>query len=79
VYVYITQMNPKKPPSHWSDDLATQERLAAVLQDGDLKILDAEALNLFIQKFENDRELLNADGKQISSWDELVNLYQNRF
>lgn len=61
---------------YWSDDLATQERLAAVLQDGDLKILDVQALNLFIQKFENDRELLNAERKQIPSWDELVNLYR---
>ena len=33
----------------------------------------------FIQKFENDRELLKGDGKQIPSWEELVNLYQNRF
>ena len=64
---------------YWSDDLATQERLAAVLKDGDLEVLDIQAFNLFIQKFENDRESLNAEGKQIPSWDELVNLYRNRF
>jgi hypothetical protein len=64
---------------YWSDDLATQERLAAILQDGDLKVLDTQALNLFIQKFENDRELLKADGKHIPCWDELVTLYHNRF
>ena len=64
---------------YWSDDLATRERLAAVLKDGDLTILDMEAFHLFIQKFENDRKFLNTEGKQIPSWDELVNLYCNRF
>lgn len=64
---------------YWSDDLATQERLAAVLKDGGLEVLDMQAFNLFVQKFENDRESLNVEGKQIPSWDELVNLYRNRF
>lgn len=63
---------------YWSDDLATKERLAAVFKDGILQVLDAQALHLFVHKFEQDRALLNAEGKQIPSWNELVGLYCNR-
>ena len=63
----------------WSDDLATQERLAAKLTHGNLEVLDAQAFDLFVQKFEEDREMLTGEDKQILSWDELLDLYRSRF
>jgi hypothetical protein len=63
----------------WSDNLATPERLAGVLKNGKLKVLDVQALDLFFRKFEKDRESLNREGHQIPSWDELLNLYRSRF
>jgi len=63
----------------WSDDLSTPERLSAIFADGSLKIVDREAFNRFISKFDADRVLLEREGQQIPSWNELVNLYRNRF
>ena len=57
---------------HWSDDLTTPERLAAVYEDGNLTILDEEAWVLFWQKYEKDREILRAQGKEIRASDELL-------
>jgi len=64
---------------YWSDDLTSQERLAAILKNGKLEVRDMQALNQFVRKFEKDRETLNAEGNQILSWDELMNIYRNRF
>ncbi|MBS3904742.1 MAG: zeta toxin family protein [Simkania sp.] len=63
----------------WSDDLSTQERLAAILEEGDVQVLDQDAFNQFIGKFEADRNRLNAEGKGIPSWSQLVQLYHSRF
>jgi hypothetical protein len=63
---------------YWSDDLATPERLAAVLKDGQFEVVDQAALDRFVQKFENDRSELSST-TEIPSWDEVVSLYTERF
>lgn len=63
----------------WSDDLNHSERLAGILKKGELEVIDCDALNRFIQKFEMDRALLQNENQNIPSWDELVNLYTSRF
>lgn len=44
---------------YWSDNLSTQERLAAIIQDKKIQILDAEAYILFVNKYERDRKEQN--------------------
>lgn len=63
----------------WSDDLDTPERLAVTFMHGRLEVLDEGAFDLFVRKFERDRDLLIKEGKQVPSWKELVDLYQSRF
>lgn len=63
----------------WSDDLATKESLSAILQKGNIVIIDPIAYEKFVQKYENDRSKLQKEGKIISSWVELVKTYQKRF
>jgi len=63
----------------WSDELFQQERLGAILSKGELKVIDANALNSFVLQFEKDRKDLSEEGQNILSWNELVDLYQKRF
>lgn len=63
----------------WSDDLATPERCAAVFAEGNLEVVDDDAFNHFINKYEADRRQLQSEGKKILSWSELVDLYRARF
>lgn len=63
----------------WSDDLFSRERLAAVLQAGNLQVHDSEALSCFIDKFERDRALLSKEDDRIPAWNELIDLYCKRF
>lgn len=60
----------------WSDDLFNPERLAAVITGKDIVIYDQEALTNFISKFEKDRNKLMKEGKQIPSWNELLEIRQ---
>jgi hypothetical protein len=62
----------------WSDSLFQPERLAAVLQDGKIKVVDQQALKLFAKKFEKDRDVLNKQGIEIPSWDDLLAIYKSR-
>lgn len=64
---------------YWSDELFVPERLAAVCADGRIQIMDSGAFELFLGKFESDRTLLQTEGHDIPSWNELVALYCNRF
>lgn len=63
----------------WNDDLFSREKLAAILNKGNLQVVDNEALTHFINKFEADRDSLMKEGKNIPSWSELLSLYQSRF
>ena len=63
----------------WSDDLETQERLAAIFSNGKIEVVDEGALEKFQQKFEKDRNRLEKEGKKIPSWSNLLNLYHHRF
>ncbi|HSX03342.1 MAG TPA: zeta toxin family protein [Rhabdochlamydiaceae bacterium] len=63
----------------WSDDLATPERLAAVLKNGQMEVMDQDALGHFIDKFERDRALLKEYGSEIPEWNNLLKLYYSRF
>lgn len=57
---------------YWSDSLQTPECLAATFEKGSLTILDQKAWNSISEKYEADRELLKAEGKQLPSWEELL-------
>lgn len=59
---------------YWSDDFVSPERLAATYENGKLTILDADALDRFSQKYEKDRQALKLEGKELPSWDELLQL-----
>jgi hypothetical protein len=59
---------------YWSDDLKSEERLAAVFEQGKLTVHDAEALDRFIDKYERDRSAILAEGKEAPSFDELCQL-----
>ncbi len=63
----------------WSNDLATPERLAAIFVEGNIQVLDQDAYNRFISKFEIDRSSLQAEEKNLPTWNELVHLYYDRF
>jgi hypothetical protein len=66
---------------YWSDDLLVEEKSAAIFNKGEMIINEGCACNLdrFIGKFDEDRDVLLAEGKTIPSWDELVQLYMSRF
>jgi hypothetical protein len=64
---------------YWSDDLFSTERFAAVLENGQLTVNDAAALELFVNKYEKDRTDLQTQGKDLPAWSELVQNYQARF
>lgn len=59
----------------WSDNLFQPERLAAVLKDGKLEVVDQNAFGLFVKKYENDRKVLSSEGKDTPQWDELISIY----
>lgn len=54
---------------YWSDDLFSEERLAAVWRNGKLEIHDAQAMQRFIDKYETDRASLAAEGQVIPAFD----------
>ncbi len=64
---------------YWSDSLEAPEQLAAVFSKGRFELVDERALEKFIIKYEADREAFRAEGKQIPSWNELVQSYQTHF
>lgn len=59
---------------YWSDTLETPERLAASYENGILTILDLDAWNRFGNKYEKDRSALQSQGKDLPSWDVLLQL-----
>lgn len=66
---------------YWSDDLMAEERIAAVFDKGEMIVAEGCAcvLDRFLGKFDDDRDALLAEGKTIPPWDELFQLYLNRF
>lgn len=54
---------------YWSDGLSAPERLAGIWRHGKLEIHDEEAMELFINKYEEDRAILQAEGKTIPAFD----------
>lgn len=52
---------------YWSDELFAPERLAAIWRNGELDILDPEAMQRFIDKYEADRAVLAQEGQTIPS------------
>lgn len=58
----------------WSDGLFVPERLAAVWLNGELEVVDPNAMKLFKDKYESDRRVLQGSGKQIPSFDEIVSM-----
>ncbi len=50
---------------YWSDELFSPERLAAIWQNGQLEIRDPEAMQRFIDKYEEDRAALALEGEII--------------
>jgi hypothetical protein len=57
---------------YWSDDLFSPERLAAVRQNGKIKVHDLEALDRFVEKYEADRAALALEGKVIPPFAEVI-------
>ncbi|MDE3046483.1 MAG: hypothetical protein KGJ02_07555 [Verrucomicrobiota bacterium] len=64
---------------YWSNELGTSEHVAAILQNGNVQVVNMDAMNHFVQKYEADRAVLAKEGKKIPAWDELVRTYQKRF
>jgi predicted ABC-type ATPase len=66
---------------YWSDDLLAEERLGATLDKGQMTVDEGCSCTLhkFISKFDEDREALQLEGKTIPSWEELIQIYTNRF
>lgn len=58
---------------YWSDDLFSPERLAAVIQEGNLSVYDEEAFDKFKNKYNRDRVQLIGEGEELPSWNELMN------
>lgn len=61
---------------YWSDDLFVKERLAAVLENGKVTILDKGAYDNFIRKYEKD---ISLEEVKLPSWNEFLDIYKNRF
>ena len=65
---------------YWSESLNNPEKLAATFNGGTIVISDKEAYEQFIQKYEADRSLLaNTQNIILKSWDDIVEIYKNRF
>jgi hypothetical protein len=54
---------------YWSYDLFSSERLAGIWQNGKLEIHDKEAMQHFVEKYEEDRGSFAAEGKMIPPFD----------
>lgn len=54
---------------YWSDDLFSEERLAAVWRNGKLEVHDSEAMQRFAEKYEADRSALVDEGQTIPAFD----------
>lgn len=59
----------------WSDALFSPERLAARIVDGHLRICDREAFDLFVQKYERDRQALQAENVDLLPFEEILHKY----
>ena len=66
---------------YWSDDLLSEERLAAIFDKGEMILIEgcACALNFFTDKYNDDREALILEGKTLPTWEELIQIYLNRY
>jgi predicted ABC-type ATPase len=66
---------------YWSDDVLAEERLAAIFDRGEMIVGEgcACALDAFITKFEEDRNVLLSNSKNIPTWEETIKIYLNRF
>ena len=62
----------------WSDSVKQPERLAAILRNGSLEVVDTQAFDLFVCKYNTDREALSKEGQTLPSWEDLVALYTAR-
>jgi len=62
---------------YWSDDLLSEERLAAIFDKGEMILREgcACALNHFMSKYEEDRDALILEGKTLPTWEELMQIY----
>ena len=57
---------------YWSFNLYENERLAGIWKNGELEILDEEAMQHFINKYEMDRSILAEKGILIRSFEEFL-------
>jgi len=57
---------------YWSDSLTTPEKLAGIWADGKLEVIDANAMQKFIDKYESDRIELERLGKSIPDFDSFL-------
>lgn len=57
---------------YWKDDLFSHERLGGIWQGGKLEIIDQEAMQSFIRKYEEDRNTLVDQGVYIPSFSALL-------
>ncbi len=66
---------------YWSDDLLADETLAVVFDQGEMKVEPACgcALDNLMTQYEEDRQALKKEGKNLFSWEELVQNYLTRF
>ena len=58
---------------YWSDDLFDTEKLAGIWQNGKLEVIDHDAMQCFVNKYEADRAALAAKGQSIPSFERLLN------
>lgn len=66
--------------AYWSESLDNPEQLAATFANGTVIVSDKEAYAKFIEKYEADRSMLaNTQNIILKSWEELVEIYKNRF
>jgi hypothetical protein len=64
----------------WSDTVFSEARLAAVFDQGQIdQEEDCCALDLFQKKYEQDRELLKSEGKDLPVWQDVLDTYLSRF
>lgn len=57
---------------YWSDELFSSERLAAIWRNGKLEVLDQDAMQRFVEKYEADRVALEAEGKSIPAFESYI-------
>ncbi len=59
---------------YWSDELFLPERLAGIWEKGKMTLTDPEAMQLFIDKYEEDRAALALEGQSIPSFKAICSL-----